>query len=79
MPTQMDANPGWVYMSQGAMIAYDSVTIKRNVTSSTEAECNALTIIGKENTWQRRIHLELFGLADVAPTPISCDKEKSPF
>ena len=59
------------------MTAYDSVTIKRNVTSSTEAECNALTIIGKENTWQRRIYQALTGVDELAPTPISGDNSAS--
>src|SRR5438132_13531441 len=33
---------GWVYLIHGAVVAYDSTTIKRVVTSSTEAECSAL-------------------------------------
>ena len=59
------------------MTAYDSITIKRNVTSSTEAECNALTIIGKENTWQRRIYQGLTGVAELPPTPIWGDNTAS--
>ena len=68
---------GWVYMFQGAMTAYDSITIKRNVTSSTEAECNALTIVGKENTWQRRVYQELTGIKTLEPTPVACDNSAS--
>ena len=37
---------GWVFVIHGCVVAYDS--IKRVVTSSTEAECAALTTIGKE-------------------------------
>lgn len=42
-----------------------SSTIKRKVTSSTEAECSALT---KENSWQREVYRELRGLKEIAPT-----------
>ena len=68
---------GWVYMFQGAMTAYDSITIKRIVTSSTEAECNALTIVGKENTWQRRIYQGLTGVDHLVPTPVYGDNSAS--
>jgi len=47
---------GWVYFINGCVTAYDSHTIKRVVTSSTEAECAGLTIIGKENMWQRQMY-----------------------
>ena len=43
---------GWVFQIHGAVTAYDSSTIKRVLTSSTEAECAALTVVGKENTWE---------------------------
>jgi len=56
--------------------AYESSTIKRVVTSSTEAECNALATVGKENTWERRIYAELKGV-DVGPTPIWGDNTAS--
>jgi len=36
---------GWVAYAHGALIAYDSSTIKRVVSSSTEAECNAMATI----------------------------------
>lgn len=63
---------GWALMIKGALTAFDSTTIKRVVTSSTEAECHAMTVIGKENTWQRRLCGELIGELK-EPTPIKCD------
>ena len=68
---------GWVFQVHGAVTAYDSSTIKRVVTSSTEAECSALTIVGKENTWERRVYLELMGLPSMPPTPIYGDNTAS--
>ena len=69
---------GWVYFVQGCVVAYDSHTIKRVVTSSTEAECAALTIIGKENTWQRQMYSDLMGLStEFPPTPIFGDNTAS--
>jgi len=38
---------GWIAYINGALIAYDSTTIKRVVGSSTEAECNAMAILAK--------------------------------
>lgn len=64
---------GWTYFIKGCLIAYDSTTIKRVVTSSTEAECSALTVVGKENSWQRRNYLELSGLQSIPPTQIYGD------
>lgn len=63
---------GWAIMCHGALIAYDSTTIKRVVTSSTEAECHALTIVGKENTWHRRVYQDLMN-AKLEATPVLCD------
>ena len=68
---------GWAYFINGALIAYDSTTIKRVVTSSTEAECAALTVIGKENSWQRQNYLELNRIESLAPTPIHGDNTAS--
>ena len=67
---------GWLYLFQGALIAYDSTTIKRVVTSSTEAECCALVMVAKENIWQRRIVNELTGIPMV-PTPVYGDNSAS--
>jgi hypothetical protein len=58
-------------------VAYDSVTIKQVVTSSTEAECAALTVVGKENSWQRRMYMEANGLDVLSPTPVSEDNTAS--
>ena len=68
---------GWAYFIHGALIAYDSTTIKRVVTSSTEAECAALTTIGKENSWQRQIYQELYGLNQIPPTGVHGDNTAS--
>jgi hypothetical protein len=70
---EMRSTAGWVYQVHGAVVAYDSHTIKRVVTSSTEAECAALTVVGKENTWQRRVYAELMDLQDLQPTAIHGD------
>ena len=40
---------------------------KRVVTSSTEAECSALTTIGKENTWQRRMYGDMMDIGQDFP------------
>ena len=63
---------GWVFFVHGNVTAYDSHTIKRVVTSSTEAECSALTIVGKENQWQRQMYEALTGTS-INETPIHCD------
>ena len=69
---------GWVYFINGACVAYNSQTIKRVVTSSTEAECAALTIVGKENSWQRQMYAELTGAEGcLAPTVIYGDNTAS--
>jgi hypothetical protein len=73
----MRSTAGWVFLVHGAVVAYDSHTIKRVVTSSTEAECAALTIVGKENTWERRIYGEMMGLAKLQPTAIYGDNTAS--
>ena len=67
---------GWLYLFHGALIAYDSTTIKRVVTSSTEAECCALVMVAKENVWQRRITHELTG-KPMVPTPVFGDNSAS--
>ena len=59
--TDCRSTAGWVFRFRGAVVAYDSVAIKRVVTSSTEAECCGLTIVGKENTWQRQMYTDLTG------------------
>jgi len=74
--TDYKSTAGWVFLMHGALTAYESSTIKRVVTSSTEAECNALATVGKENTWERRIYAELKGV-DVGPTPIWGDNTAS--
>jgi hypothetical protein len=61
---------GWAFFVHGSLVAYDSQVIKRVVTSSTEAGCAALTVIGKENVWQRQMYLDATGLKSLAPTPI---------
>src|SRR5690349_10225617 len=69
---------GWVYFINGACVAYDSHTIKRVVTSSTEAECSALTVVGKENSWQREMYSSVMGLKDaMPPTPVYGDNTAS--
>ena len=68
---------GWLILFRGAIVGYDSLVIKRVVTSSTEAECSALTVIGKENTWERRIASALLNLPELGPTPIFGDNTAS--
>jgi hypothetical protein len=60
-----------------SMVAYDSLTISRVVTSSTEAECAAMTVVAKENTWQRRVYAEMMGLETLPPTPVLGDNTAS--
>lgn len=68
---------GWLTYSHGALIAYDSTTIKRVVSSSTEAECNAMAIVAKENTWHRRLYTELHSIEQLPPTPVFGDNSAS--
>ena len=68
---------GWVFLVHGSVVAYDACTIKRVVTSSTEAECSALTVVGKENSWQRRMYSDATGITNIPPTPISGDNTAS--
>ena len=70
---------GWVFMVQCAVVAHDSITIKRVVTSSTEAECAALTVIGKENSCQRKMCMDLMGVPELAPTPVQGDNTTTCF
>ena len=64
---QCKSTAGWVLYMHGSLIGYDTSTIKRVVRSSTEAECNAMAIIGTENTWQRRVYSELMGIKGTLP------------
>ena len=73
----MRITAGWVFILDGAVTAYDSSTIRRVVTSSTEAECSAMTIIGKENSWQRRMYQDIHGRATLPPTLIHGDNTAS--
>jgi hypothetical protein len=75
--SQCRSTAGWVFLIHGAVVAYDSSTIKRVVTSSTEAECNALTVVGKENSWQRQVYCELMGTVELPPTPVFGDNTAS--
>jgi len=59
---------GWIAFVDGAPIAYDSTTIKRVVSSSTEAECNAMAIVAKESTFNRRLFSEIFNAGTMPPT-----------
>ena len=65
-----------LFLFCGAPVAYDSATIKRVVTSSTEAECNAIAMVSKENIWQRRVVEELTG-TPACQTPIYGDNSAS--
>lgn len=47
------------------------------VTSSTEAECAALTVIAKESTGERRVSSEIMELSTLPPTPIPGDNTAS--
>ena len=73
----MRSTAGWVFIINGAVTAYDSITIKRVVTSSTEAECSAMTVIGKENSWQRRMYQDITGVVDLPPTVVHGDNTAS--
>ena len=74
--TNCRSTAGWVFRIHGAVVAYDSIAIKRVVTSSTEAECCGLTIVGKENSWQRQMYQDLTGEI-IGPTPIKGDNTAS--
>jgi len=68
---------GWIAFVDGAPIAYDSTTIKRVVSSSTEAECNAMAIVAKENTYNRRLFSEIFNAETMPPTSVYGDNSAS--
>ena len=60
------------------MVLSWGMTLKRSSAwSSTEAECAALTVIGKENVWQRQMYADATGLKDLLPTPIHGDNTAS--
>jgi len=65
-----------MYM-HGSLIGYETATIKRVVLSSTEAECNAMMLLGKENIWQRRLYKELMGIQELQPTQVKGDNAAS--
>lgn len=68
---------GWVMYMHGSLIGYETATIKRVVLSSTEAECNAMMLLGKENIWQRRLYKELMGIQELQPTQVKGDNAAS--
>jgi len=74
---QRKSTAGWVIYFHGSLIGYDAVTIKRGVFSSTEAECNAMTKLGKENVWQRRLYKQLMGVDELPPTEVYGDNAAS--
>jgi hypothetical protein len=50
---------GFLYYVLGALVSWTSVHTTRVLTSSTEAECNALVHTAKENTWIREFMNQL--------------------
>ena len=68
---------GWIMYMHGSLIGYETTTIKRVVLSSTEAECNAMMLLGKENIWQRRLYKELMGIQELQPTQVKGDNAAS--
>ena len=50
---------GWFYFFGGGLVSWASENPTRVLSSSTEAECVALTKVCKENLWHRNFHAEL--------------------
>jgi hypothetical protein len=50
---------GWFFQFSGNLIGWASENTSRVMTSSTEAECRAISQFVKENLWQRQIQNEL--------------------
>lgn len=66
---------GYIYYVLGALVSWSSAHTTRVLTSSTEAECNAVVHTAKENTWVREFVAEL-GLFDFrGPTVIFQDNK----
>lgn len=64
---------GWLFTAGGGLVAWDTKVIKRIVSSSTEAECNGLIAVGKENVWQREFHQVLGYWNNLGPTQVAQD------
>ena len=62
----VNSRVAYFYQFYGNLISWSSENPSRMMTSSTEAECRALTHFSKENVWQRQIQGEL-KLYDTSP------------
>src|SRR5690349_10909284 len=64
----------WLFYFQGCLVSWASENPKRVMTSSTEAECSALTQLCKEIAWHRKFQTEL-GMYNVTATRVFEDNQ----
>jgi hypothetical protein len=60
---------GYFYLFHGNLVSWTSENASRILTSSTEAECDGLILLAKENSWHRKFHSEL-GLFPITPAVV---------
>jgi hypothetical protein len=66
---------GFVFFALGGLVSWTSTLAHRILTSSTEAECHGLVMMGKENVWIKGF-FEL-GLFDTIPATTAYEDNKS--
>jgi hypothetical protein len=64
---------GYFFFVLGGLVSWTSHNSTRIMSSSTEAECNALVQLGKENKWEREFLTYLGYLENIPPTVIYND------
>jgi hypothetical protein len=75
--TKSRSRYGYLYFVYGCLVSWTSVHTTRVVTSSTEAECNAVVHTCKENTWIREFVRELGVHQTTEPTVIYQDNKST--
>ena len=58
----------WFFQVAGCLVSWDTKITSRIMSSSTEAECNGLVALGKENIWQRDFQKVLGFFEEIHPT-----------
>jgi len=64
---------GFFFFFLGGLVSWSSALTTRLMSSSTEAECNALVLSGKENIWQREFLQQLKFFPSLPPTKVYQD------
>ena len=64
---------GYFFFFLGGLVSWSSSLSTRLMSSSTEAECHALVLTGKENIWQREFLSQLSIFSSISPTKVFQD------